>query len=312
MASLAIKSRNVALLQLAFLSATWLAGIYVNGFVPILPGTLVEVSLLNPAVESHVVLATLSAATSALMIGVAWASGQRRLVAVTLLASLSIVVAGDSGLAFVLGGGSDSAQSMIMASAFATALFLTFLSMSSLGKGNGSSARGAWKGPRVISRAATVACYLALVLFYAVFVTGIYVNLFVAGPVFSLPLNSEPAAFARAESSAPFIIHEVLGAALLGTLVLLAVSLWVGGARRLSMTAAAPTILVTYSAYVGSLNLTSPLALGVSVLAPMVSSTGLMAAIIITMLLALEVRAGGRRTDLRDGPLTPSGGPAQS
>jgi hypothetical protein len=311
-ASLASKTKNVSLLQLWFLSATWLAGIYVNGFVSILPGTPTEALLLNPAVESHIILASLSAATSAFIVGLAWASGSRRLVGVTLLASLSIVVAGDSGLAFVLGGGSDSAQSMIMASAFVTALFLTFLSMSSLGKGNGSSARGAWGRPRVTNRAARVACYLALVLFYAVFVTGIYVNLFVAGPVFSLPLNSEPAAFARAENSALFIVHEVLGAALLGTLVLLAVSLWVGGARRLSMAAAAPTILVSYSAYVGSQNLTSPLALGVSVLVPMLSSTGLMAAIIITMLLALEVRAGGRRTDLRDGPLIPPGGPAQS
>ena len=58
-------------------------------------------------------------------------------------------------------------------------------------------------------------CYLVLVLFYTVFVTGIYVNLFVAGPIFSLPLNSEPAAFARAESSVPFIGHEVLGLVLL-------------------------------------------------------------------------------------------------
>jgi phosphate acetyltransferase len=63
-ASLARKIADVSRLQLVFLSVTWLAGIYVNGFVPILPGTGTEAILLNPAVESHVVLATLSAATS--------------------------------------------------------------------------------------------------------------------------------------------------------------------------------------------------------------------------------------------------------
>ena len=63
-AALARKIAYVLGLQLIFLSATWLAGIYVNGFVPILPGTSTEAILLNPAVELHVVLASLSAATS--------------------------------------------------------------------------------------------------------------------------------------------------------------------------------------------------------------------------------------------------------
>jgi hypothetical protein len=293
-ASLARKLADVSRLQLVFLSATWLAGIYVNGFVAIIPGTSAEAILLNPAVESHVVLAALSAAASVFIVALAWASGDRRLTALTLLASCSIVLAGDSGLAFVLGGGSDRAQSMIMATSFVTAIFVTFLSMASLKPDDVPSGHGG----RGTGRTALFSCYLALVLFYAVFVTGIYVNLYVAGPVFSLPLGLELAAFGHAESSASFLIHEALGAALLTTLVVLAVSLWSGGAKRASLMSAAPALLVAYSAYVGSLNLTSPPVPvvsssggAVSALVPMLSSAGLMAAMVITMLIALRIRA---------------------
>lgn len=294
MASLAGKMADVSRLQLVFLSATWLAGIYVNGFVSIIPGTSAEAILLNPAVESHVVLATLSAATSVFILALAWAGGSRRLTASTLLASFSIVLAGDSGLAFVLGGGSDTAQSMIMATSFVTAIFLTFLAMASLKPDEGSSTYGGGGA----SRAALFSCYLALLLFYAVFVSGIYVNLFVAGPVFSLPLGLELAAFKQAESSASFVAHEALGGALLASLILLAASLWSGGAKRISLVSVVPALLVAYSAYVGSLNLTSPPVPAVSssggavsALVPMLSSAGLMTAMVITMLLALRIRA---------------------
>ena len=294
MASLARKIADVSRLQLVFLSATWLAGIYVNGFVTIIPGSSAGDILLNPAVDSHIVLATLSAATSVFILALAWARESRRLTVLTLLASFSIVLAGDSGLAFVLGGGSDSAQSMIMATSFVTAIFFTFLAMASLKPDGGSPSYGG----RATSRGALFSCYLALLLFYGVFVTGIYVNLYVAGPVFSLPLGLELAAFRQAESSPSFLIHEGLGGALLVSLVVFAVSLWSVGARRTSMISAVPALLVAYSAYVGSLNLTSPPVPAVSssggavsVIVPMLSSAGLISAIVITMLLALRIRA---------------------
>ncbi len=294
MPSLARKLADASRLQLAFLSATWLAGIYVNGFVSMIPGTSTEAILLNPAVESHVVLATLSAATSVFILGLSWAEGSRRATVLALLASVSIVVAGDSGLAFVLGGGSDDAQSMIMGTSFVTAIFLTFLSMASSRPDEGSSAYGVTADGR-----ARISCYLALLLFYAVFVSGIYVNLFVAGPVFSLPLGLELAAFKQAEASASFLVHEALGGALLLSLVLFAASLWSSGERRASAVSAVPALLVAYSAYVGSLNLTSPPVPAVSSsggavsgLVPLLSSAGLIAAIVITMLLALRMRAG--------------------
>ena len=294
MPSLARKLADASRLQLAFLSATWLAGIYVNGFVSIIPGTGADEILLNPAVESHVVLATLSAATSVFILGLSWAEGSRHATALALLASISIVIAGDSGLAFVLGGGSDDAQSMIMATAFVTAIFFTFLSMASLRSDEGSSAYGG----RMASGRARFSCYLALLLFYAVFVSGVYVNLFVAGPVFSLPLGLELAAFKQAESSASFLLHEALGGALLLSLILFAASLWSSGERRASLVGAVPAILVAYSAYVGSLNLTSPpvpsvssVGGAVSGLVPLLSSAGLTVAIVITMLLALWMRA---------------------
>jgi hypothetical protein len=297
LASLASKIGYVSRLQLVFLSATWLAGIYVNGFVPIVPGSDAGVTLLNPAVEAHVVIASLSAATSVFILALAWVYGSRRMVALSLLASFSIVVAGDSGLAFVLGGGSDGAESMIMATAFVTALFLTFLSMASLRSDDNSSGSAGATGVRITGRSPLALCYLALLLSYAVFVTGMYVNLFVVGPVFSLPLGLEPAAFRQAEGSPAFATHEALGAALLVTLALFAISLWFGGVRRLSLVSAVPVLLVSYSAYVGSLNLTtSPVPAisssggALSTLVPMLSSAGLMAAIVVTMLIAVRMR----------------------
>jgi len=294
LASLARRIAGVARLQLLFLSLTWVAGIYVNGFVAFVPGTSAGAILLNPAVESHVVLATLSAATAVFLVGLAWAGGGRQVTAFTVLASLTIVLAGDSGIAFVLGGGSDAAQSMIMASSFVTAIFFTFLAMSRLSLEDGRPGHGG----RGTSRAALAACYSSLALFYAVFVTGIYVNLYVAGPVFSLPLGLELAAFRQAESTASFLIHEGVGGALLVSLIVLVGALWRDGARRTSMMSALPAMLVAYSAYVGSLNLTSPPvpavpSSGGAALVPMLSSVGLMAAMVVTMLLALKIRRGG-------------------
>jgi hypothetical protein len=186
-----------------------------------------------------------------------------------------------------------------MASAFVTALFLTFLSMLSPSASDpSSSVSGSAGRERVAGWAPLVLSYLALLFSYGVFVSGIYVNLFVTGAVFSLPLNSESAAFTQAERSVPFVIHEALGAALLVTLALLTTSLWFVGTRKLSLASAVPVLLVAYSAYVGSLNLTSPLApvssAGVlPVLVPMVSAAGFMGAIVITMLLTLRVRSNG-------------------
>jgi hypothetical protein len=283
---------DVSRLQLLFLSATWMAGIYVNGSVPMIPGTSLGVILVNPAVEFHVILATLSAATSVFILALSWAGGSRRSTASALLAAVSIVLAGDSGLAFTLGGASDAAQSMIMACSFVTALFLTFVSMASIAPGKGGHEYLGVSGGRAPLRW----CYIALVLFYAVFVSGMYVNLDVAGPVFSLPIGLEPAAFKAAEWSAAFVVHEALGGSLFASLVVLAASLWYGGARQDALVGSGAALLVAYSAYVGSLNLTSmpvPEVSG-SPLIPMLSSAGLMAAIVLTMLLALRFRGGPR------------------
>lgn len=274
-------------LQLALLSATWLAGIYVNGFVAILPGESVDEILLTPAVAAHVILASTSAATSVSLLALAWAASARRSTLLMALATFSIVVAGSSGLAFVLGGGSSSVESMIMASAFITAAFLTFLSLASLKLE--TRVRG-----HITSRISFIFCCLSLLFAYAVFLSGIYVNLFVAGPVFSLPLNSELAAFRKAEGSPPFVIHEVLGALLLVSLLFLAASLWFAGARKLSLVGSLSSIFVAYSAYVGSINLTSPLSPisgGVAaILIPMLSAASFITAVMMTMLLSLRIR----------------------
>ncbi len=287
MASLARKIADASRLQLVFLSVTWLAGIYVNGFVIIIPGTSASSILTTPPVEIHVIFASLSAATSVFILALAWANGKRPHLLLCLLASASMVLAGESGLAFVLGGASVSVQSMIMAVAFGTGMFLTFLSVLSLG-GEARADEGA--GRLLLS-------YAALLLFYLVFVSGMYVNLFVAGPVFSLPLGRELPAFLNAESSPPFLIHEGLGALLLATLVVLALAMTRSGSRASSAFGVVPAILVAYSAYVGSLNITAPPVPAtsasvtlLSALVPMLSSAAFISAVVLTMLLALRLR----------------------
>lgn len=285
MASLASKIIYASRLQLLFLSLTWLAGINVNGFVAIVPGTDAGAILTTPAVAEHVILGALSAVTGALILGLAWADGERRVIAFSMLSVVAIVVAGSSGLSFVLGGASDSAQSMMMATGFIAALFLTFLALASV---NGEWGRS--KTYSEVSSLAAPAGELALLLFLGVFVSGMYVNLYVAGPVFSLPLAKQAAAFAKAEASGAFVAHEALGGLLLLALVLLTLSL--RRDRRLGAVAALASILVAYSAYVGSLNLTtSPTSMISSQGTDLLSSAGLMGALVITMLLVIKVRS---------------------
>ncbi|MDA4121830.1 MAG: hypothetical protein OK456_01465 [Thaumarchaeota archaeon] len=295
MASLARRTAVVLRLELLLLAATWFAGIYVNGFVPIIPGESASEILLTTAVASHVVLALLSFGTSIAALSLASVAGPRRVLVLTLLATVSIAAAGASGLLFVLGGASDSNDSMVMATAFITALFLSFLALVSL-RTDGTSNGTATPGWRVLASAPSTFCGIVLGLFYAVFVSGVYVNLFVAGPVFSLPLNSELLAFTRAESTAPFILHEGLGAALLLATVLLAIVTWSGGKRKLASLSMVVALLVAYSAYVGSTNLTSPPVPAVSgaalsVVVPMLSAAAFIAALILTMIVALLMRA---------------------
>jgi hypothetical protein len=299
--SLARKIADVSRLQLVFLSMTWVAGIYVNGFVTILPGTEAGAILVNQSVAAHVVLATISAATSVFLLALAWADGSSmtRVTAFSALAVLAIVVAGGSGISFVLGGGSSAYQSMMMATAFISALFLTFLALASINK---SDLKNAGRGTLHESRFSLSVGALALLLFYCVIVSGIYVNLFVAGPVFSLPLARQAVAFAQAKSSAGFLVHEGLGTMLLVTLVVFAVSLWNRQKRGRALVAGVPAGLVAYSAYVGALNLASQQQqqqqqqqIHVIVLMPaweqLLSSVGLIIALVVTMLLVVRLRS---------------------
>ena len=167
-----------------------------------------------------------------------------------------------------------------------------------------ASKPGLEAGRKSARRHAVLLCFIALSVSYCVFVSGIYVNLFVTGPVFSLPLDFQLAAFRQAEATTPFLLHEVLGGALLASLAALAVFLWVGGTRRLSLVAAIATLLVAYSAYVGSLNIASPLAPTppglASVAIPMLSAAAFIGAIVATMLVTLSFRkALGVRSDVR-------------
>lgn len=293
MTSLAGKITWLLRLELVLLSATWLAGIYINGFVAIIPGTSTETILLTPAVASHIFLASLSAAMSIAILTLAWVMPARKSAFWMLLATILIAIAGSAGLGFVLGGASDSDESMLMATAFITALFLTFLSMVTLKTAREQSSAGPARGPT--HKLPRILGTLALMLCYAVFISGIYVNLFVAGPVFSLPLNSERAAFAVAERSAAFVLHESLGVALLTTLSLFLASLWSIGRTKLALFSLLPVACVAYSAYVGSLNFSSalsPVSGGLeTVLIPMLSAAAFMGAIVVTMLLVLKTRS---------------------
>ena len=178
MGSLASKITAASRLQLVFLSLTWLAGIDVNGFVAILPGTGAGAILVDPSVAAHVVLAVLSAATSVFILALAWADGSNRAAAYSLLAVVALVAAGYSGISFVLGGGSSASLSMSMAAAFIAALFLTFLALADIKSEKAGS--GVRREP--FGRYSLPSGALSLALFFGVFLSGMYVNLYVAGP----------------------------------------------------------------------------------------------------------------------------------
>lgn len=276
--------------QLLLFSATWLAGIYSNGFVAILPGTGAESILLDAPIAVHVTLALLTFSSGLVLLALTATSGDRRSTALASLAVVSIAAAGVSGLAFVMGGASDSLESMAMAAGFVTGFFFTFLSVTT------------WKQPRLQGGGrrektgswSAILCALTLALSYCVFVSGIYVNLFVAGPVFSLPLSREPAAFQQAEASGPFVLHELLGGLLLVSLGALLTSLIARPSRRLSVFAALAFLSVAYSAFVGSLNVSSPLSPTppgiLSTLVPMLSAAAFIGSIALVMLLSLRLR----------------------
>jgi hypothetical protein len=284
-ASLANKIAWASRVQLVFLSVTWLAGINVNGFVPILPGTGAGMILSNSSVAIHVVLGALTAATGVFILALAWADGSIRTFSYSVLAAVAIVVAGYSGISFVLGGGSSTEASMVMATAFIVALFLTFLALVSVRSESDGSPRPEAIGPYSVSLGA-----VALTLFFLVFVSGMYVNLYVAGPVYSLPLAKEAAAFSQAEGTAGFVAHEALGGLLLLTLLAFAVSL--RRSRSLALVAVIPVALVAYSAYVGSVNLDSHLpVVGVGQATELLSSLGLMVGLVVTMLLVAKARS---------------------
>jgi hypothetical protein len=278
-------------LQLILLAVTWLAGIYVNGFVAIIPGETAVSILLTPAVALHVIFASASGATSLTLVALARVVKARWSMGLLLVAALSIALAGASGLSFVLGGAVDADESMSMATGFVTALFLTFLSLVSLPRPPHSPGATMSSKPRTLP---LVLCYCALALMFAVFVSGIYVNLFVAGPVFSLPLDAQLAAFQRAEATWPFVLHEALGGFALVLLVVLSIVLLTDGVKkRPALMGAVAASLVAYSAYVGSLNLTSPLSPvsggTAAVLIPMASAAAFIGAINLTMLLTLRI-----------------------
>ena len=281
--------------QMALYFATWTSGIYANGYVFVLPPATL---LTNLAVVAHAFSGVLTLGVGMALLALTWAHGSRRSALCALAAAVAIASAEVSGLSFALGPGSDIV-SMAMAVGFITAVFMTFFSSLSLReKTQGREDDGS--GPRQEGvRPLLHILYMELFLFCLVFLSGMYVNLWVAGGIFSMPPAVARGMLAGAIYSPPFAAHAMLGILLLGAGVASTASLWRKGLKRWLFLSVASTSLIGYSALVGVLNMTALSDGGylVFLVVPMLSAAGFMASLLASVLLTTEVHgaSAGRR-----------------
>lgn len=283
------KIQRLVLGQLVLYLTVWLLGIYINGFEP----SLIEIEgssiplFLNPLVITHFVFAAATTTVGIILLSLGWIYTLKKFVLLTGLSLASIAIAATGGLSFVFAIGNQKYDSMLMAASFITAVYLSFLSTlySGLRKTPFKS------GTRVLRSLA----FAVLAMFYLVFLSGMYVNLFIASSVFSEPPAVARQMLAGMVASFPALFHETSGILLLALAITLAVSLYRAHFTKLAIRGLICSLLVTYSLLEGVLvnilpifePLTTPETTSfyfiTSVISPMLSAAGFLVAILIAM-----------------------------
>lgn len=290
--------RRLSNLQFILYIITWLVGIYINGFEPSPPesaGGSAFAFFLNPVVVAHFALAVTTAVVGIMLLSLGWIYGLRRFLLFNAVALASISIAGAGGTSYVFAIGNPNQDSMIMATSFITAAYTSFLSILTMREP--SRVEIASRAEVGTSLKLSVA---VLGLFYVVFVSGMYVNLFVASSIFSLPPSVARQMLGQMLYSPSGLIHEISGLVLLSLSLALAVLLHRSHRKNLANRAVAVMSLVAYSMFVGILMNVVPafspatVATGVpgglnylvvEVIVPMLSA----AAFVISMLVAMSI-----------------------
>ncbi|MGI0091167.1 MAG: hypothetical protein ACREBS_05615 [Nitrososphaerales archaeon] len=287
------KIQRLTFAQLILYLAVWLFGIYINGFEPSPSETVGSPAsfFLNPAVIIHFVLAAATASVGIMLFSLGWVYGLRKFTVLTGLSLASIAIAATGGLSFVFGMGNQGTDSMLMATSFITALYLTFLAILSTGL------------PEMPRKSGIQSLsFMVLGLFYLVFLSGIYVNLFVASSVFSEPPAVTTQMLGQMVTSPPVLLHETSGVLLLGLAIALTATLFRARFRELAIRGALCSLLIVYSLLEGVLmnvlpifepptspalsSQTNHFYIVTSVVAPLFSAAGFLAAILIAMSIA--------------------------
>jgi hypothetical protein len=285
---------HLSYFQLLLYLATWLVGIYINGFVPTpsdTGGSTVTFFLSSPVI-THLVLGAASASVGFILLAFGWIYRLRRFVLFTGFSLACIAIAGTSGLSFVFEIGHVNLDSMIMATSFITAIYLSFLAMLSIGKKGMVQLRC----ERSLVQNLSIA---TLTFFYGVFVSGIYLNLYVASSVFSEPPVIAQKMLGEMITSPAALLHEIAGTLLLVLTIAFAIALFRSGQRKLAIRGLIGSLLVLYSLLVGVLDNIEPLFVPAtssilnpqnglyhlfsSEIVPLFSAAGFLTAIIIAM-----------------------------
>ena len=290
---------RLSYVQLVLYVVTWLAGIYVNGFVPSPSdnGGSVVAFFLSPAVITHFLLAALTAAVGIMLLASGWIFQLKRFTILTGLSLVSIAIAGTGGLSFVFGIGDSNLDSMLMATSFITAVYLSFLAILNLKK---------TRFPERISRFTKNLSVATLALFYLVFVSGIYLNLYVASSVFSEPPVIEQKMLGQMVTSPTALFHETSGTLLLLLMIFFTIGLFRSLPKKLVLRGLFATLFVLYSLLVGAFENIEPVLVPASSsiqsvqsdlsyvfsseVIPLLSAVGFLAALVILMSVVHEMR----------------------
>jgi hypothetical protein len=284
---------RLAYVQLGLYLAIWVLGIYINGFVPSpadTGGSPISF-LLSHVVITHFLFGTTAAALGLVLLTLGLV---HKLQGFSLLIGLSLVAiatAATGGLSFVFEIGSQTFDSMLMATSFITAVFLSFFAVLRL--------RARVTQPKQRNRLQNLSL-VTLGLFYVVFISGIYVNLFVASSVFSEPPFIANQLLAKMIVSPPALVHETSGVLLLVFSFTLTVTTLQAKMSKLAIYGAISSLLVTYSLLEGVMMnvipaLETPMESSssfhflTSVIAPLVSAAGFLTALLITMGVVLRI-----------------------
>ncbi|HVB12558.1 MAG TPA: hypothetical protein VNE86_05445 [Nitrososphaerales archaeon] len=291
---------QLAAVQFLLYFSTWLVGIYINGFEPSpadVGGSSV-IFFLSPPVITHVVLGASTAAVGIALLIIGWIYKFRKFVLLSGLSLASISIAGTGGLSYVFGVGNSDLNSMIMAGSFITAVYLTFIAILNTGLVRRIQVK---KDTGLLRNFSIV----TLTLFYLVFVSGMYLNLFVASAIFSKPPEIARQMLGQMVTTPTALIHEFSGGVLLASVISFTLVLFSKGLKRLAVRGVVVTLLVTYSLLLGVIENIEPAtnavfnpqagleSLMISEIAPLLSAAGFFVAILISMSIVLRLRSAG-------------------